>query len=51
MGLLEAARAGLSGGRREPHNIYGSGNAGAQICSLLERIELSPQILRKVNCY
>lgn len=47
----EAIDATLTGGRFEPGNIYGDGQADAHVSDLLARIPLDRNILRKCNAY
>lgn len=38
-------------GRQYPDNIYGDGNAGRRLVSILESLDLSGQLMNKVNAY
>lgn len=38
-------------GRLHPGNVYGDGNAGRRLVSILESLDLSGQLMNKVNAY
>ncbi|WP_338722176.1 UDP-N-acetylglucosamine 2-epimerase [Devosia sp. XK-2] len=38
-------------GRQYPANVYGDGNAGRRLVSILESLDLSGQLMNKVNAY
>lgn len=46
-----ALEKALFSARSSTTNVYGDGNSGARIVSLLETVDLGPQLLKKVNAY
>ena len=49
--IADAMHAALSGGRFAPANVYGDGQAGARIATLLRDCPLTPDLLKKTMCY
>jgi len=46
--ILKAVRSSLAASRATEPNIYGDGRSGARICTFLESVELSSNVLDKV---